>query len=159
MGDDYLQKELSNSKEPKPDLKKCFNEVISAESRLKALKDITQSITSVDASGVNISYVSNSHKKIGYKSGNKSYTGAKPKEVYCTKTGDKQNHQNHYSTKPKPKQYPKGRTQNKKKSKYCSHHKENNSHSTKDCLVLKNRTKKIHKVDEYDSEDDNFGYT
>merc|ERR1712055_455550 len=106
MGDDYLQKELSNSKEPKPDLKKCFNEVISAESRLKALKDITQSITSVDASGVNISYVSNSHKKIGYKSENKKYTGAKPKEVYCTKTGDKQNHQNPYSVKPKTKQYP-----------------------------------------------------
>ena len=38
LEDDYLQKELSDSKEPKPDLKKCFNEVISAESRLKALK-------------------------------------------------------------------------------------------------------------------------
>ena len=36
LEDEYLQKELSDSKEPYPDLKKYFDEVVSAESRLRA---------------------------------------------------------------------------------------------------------------------------
>ena len=103
--------------------------------------------------------MSNSYKEKGNKTGNKGNNkGTKQKDVSPndnTKTGEKQN-QN--SDKPKPKQNPKGQNKNKQKL-YCSYHKENTSHASKDCLVLKNRNKKIHKLDEYDSEDDTSGNT
>ena len=71
LEDDYLQKELSDLKDPKPDIKKYFDEVVSAESRLKAYQDITKSSTSVEGSGISVSYLSNSYKKKGNKTGNK----------------------------------------------------------------------------------------
>ena len=69
--------------------------MVGAESRLRAFQDITKSSTSVEGSGISVSYLSNSYKKKGNKSGNKGNNkGTKQKYVSPndnTKTGEKQN--------------------------------------------------------------------
>ena len=140
LEDEFLQKALSDLKDPNPDLKKYFDEAVNAESRLKAFQDITKSSTSVEDKGVTISYVSN--KKKGAKS-DKSNKGAKQKDVSTgdnAKFGDKQK-QN--SDKQKPKQNSKSPDQNNSKKKWCSHHKQNSTHVTKDCLVLQNLKREL----------------
>merc|ERR1712240_280623 len=96
--------------------------------------DITKSRTSTEPSGViAVSYLSNKDKN-----GNK--TGAKQKEFVPKKNakGEKQNtnqNQNQNSDKPKSKANPKSQNKTKKKL-YCHYHKENTSHTSKDCYVL-----------------------
>merc|ERR1712240_224485 len=98
-----------------------------------------------------VSYLSNNDKK-----GNK--TGAKQKEFVPKKNakGEKQNtnqnkNSNQNSDKQKSNTNPK---QNKSKKKlFCHYHKENMSHTSKDCYVLK-RNKNINKTEGCDSDDD-----
>ena len=95
LEDEFLQKALSDLKEPNPDLKKYFDEACNAESRLKAFQDITKSSTSIEDKGVTISYVSN--KKKGVKSDKSGNKGAKQKDVSTgdnAKFGDKGQKQN-----------------------------------------------------------------
>lgn len=61
LEDDYLEKELSNLKDPNPDLKKYFDEACSAESRRQSYQDISKSSTCTESKGVNISKLY--HKK------------------------------------------------------------------------------------------------
>merc|ERR1712240_967635 len=138
LDDDYLQKEVSNLKTANPTIKTYFDEVVSAEGRQNTYNDITKSSTSTEPSGViAVSYLSNKDKN-----GNK--TGAKQKEFVPKKNakGEKQNtnleqnqSKNQNSDKQKSKTNPK---QNKSMKKlFCHYHKENMSHTFKDCYVLK----------------------
>merc|ERR1711889_42621 len=80
LDDDYLQKEVSDLKTANPNIKGYFDEVVSAEGRLKAFNDITKSSTNTEGSGVTVSYLnSKTGNKAGNKNGNK--TGAKTKRV------------------------------------------------------------------------------
>merc|ERR1712240_358870 len=132
LDDDHLQKEVSNLKTANPTIKTYFDEVVSAEGRLNTYNDITKSSTSTEPSGViAVSYLSNKAKN-----GNK--TGAKQKEFVPKKNAKGENleqNQNKNSDKQKSKTNPK---QNKSKKKlFCHYHKENMSHTSKDCYVLK----------------------
>ena len=63
LEDEFLQKALSDMKEPKPDLKKYFDEACNAESRRMSFQDISKSNTSVENKGVSISKWDVSQKK------------------------------------------------------------------------------------------------
>merc|ERR1712240_6594 len=76
LDDDYLQKEVSDLKTANPNIKTYFDEVVSAEGRLKAYNDITKSSTSTEGSGIAVSYV---NSKTGNKAKNGNKTGAKQK--------------------------------------------------------------------------------
>ena len=91
LEDEFLQKALSDMKEPNPDLKKYFDEACNAESRRMAFQDISKSSTSVENKGVTISHVSNKKKWV------KSDKSAKQKDVSTgdnAKFGDKGQKQN-----------------------------------------------------------------
>merc|ERR1711889_32139 len=121
--------------------------------------DISKTTVSAEGSGtIAVSYAN-------AKTGNKTKankTGAKPKEFVPKKNakGEKQNtnqnknqnqNSNQNSDKQKSNVNPK---QNKSKKKlFCHYHKENMSHTSKDCYVLK-RNKNINKVEDYESEED-----
>merc|ERR1711917_130332 len=135
-----------------------YDEVVSAEGRLNTYNDITKSSTSTEGSGIAVSYA---NAKTGNKAkGNK--TGAKQKEFVPKKNakGEKQNttqnkiqnqNANQNSDKQKSNTNPK---QNKSKKKlFCHYHKENMSHTSKDCYVLK-RNKNINKAEGCESDDD-----
>merc|ERR1712240_399435 len=90
LDDDYLQKEVSNIKTADPTKKTFFDEVVSAEARLKTYNDISKTTVSAEGSGsIAVSYA---NAKTGNKAeGNK--TGAKQKEFVPKKNakGEKQN--------------------------------------------------------------------
>merc|ERR1712105_568749 len=71
-----MGKELTEIKDPNPDLKKYFEEACAAESRRKSYLDITKSSTSVENSGVTIQKWGVSNKKTG---GNKKFGKANGK--------------------------------------------------------------------------------
>ena len=57
LNDDYLQKELSNLKIADPTEKDFFDEVVSAEARLKTYNDISKTTVSAEGSGtIAVSY-------------------------------------------------------------------------------------------------------
>ena len=61
--DEFLQKALSDLKEPNPDIKKYFDEACNAESRRQSFHDISKSSTFIESKGVNISKWEISQKK------------------------------------------------------------------------------------------------
>ena len=92
LEDEFLQKALSDMKEPNPDIKKYFDEACNAESRRLSFQDISKSSTSVENKGVTISHVSN--KKKWVKSDKSGTQGVKHKTDVSThgdnaKFGDK----------------------------------------------------------------------
>merc|ERR1712240_95790 len=155
LDDDYLQKEVSNLKTANPTIKMYFDEVVSAEGRLNTYNDITKSSTSTEGSGIAVSYV---NSKTGNKAKNGNKTSAKQKEFVPKKNAKGENleqnqNRNQNSDKQKSKTNPK---QNKSKKKlFCHYHKENMSHTSKDCYVLK-RNKNINKVEDGESEEDHY---
>ena len=70
LEDEYLQKELSDMKAVNPNIKTYFDEIVSAEGRLKAFNDITKSSTATEGSGITVSYLNS-------KTGNKASFGNK----------------------------------------------------------------------------------
>ena len=113
--------------------------------------DISKSSTSVENKGVTISHVSNKKKWV-----KSDKSGAKNKDVSTgdnAKFGDKGQKQNSDKQK-QTKQNSKSSDQNNAKKKWCAHHKQNNTHVTKDCFVLQKSKKRINKVDEANSDSD-----
>ena len=105
LEDEFLQKALSDMKEPDPTLKKYFDEACNAESRRLSFQNISKSSTSIDNKGVTISYVSQK-KKWGNKSDKPSTQGVKHKSDVSTpgdnaKSGNKGPKQQNPSDKTK----------------------------------------------------------
>merc|ERR1712240_442567 len=159
VNDDYLQKELSNLKKSEPTEKDFFDEVCAAEARLNTYNDITKATVAAEGSGtVAVSYAN-------AKTGNKNKankTGTKPKEFDPKKNANIENkstnqnkNSNQKSNQNSDKQKSNPKQQNKSKKKlYCKYHKENSSHTSKDCYFLK-RNKSINKTDGCESDDEN----
>merc|ERR1711917_6732 len=163
VNDDYLQKELSKLKLTDPTEKDYYNEVCAAEARLNTYNDINKAtVTAVDAEGSGTIAVSYANAKTSDKSKAKNL-GTKPKEYVPKKNANKENisaNQNKNSTQKsnqnseKQKSNPKQQNNKSKKKLYCKYHKENSSHTSKDCYFLK-RNKSINKTDGCESDNEN----
>ncbi|MCP4355598.1 MAG: hypothetical protein GY793_08225, partial [Proteobacteria bacterium] len=167
LEDEFLQKALSDLKDPNPNIKTYFDEACAAESRRQSFQDITQSSTCLDSKGVNIAKWDipfNNKKKFSNRSDNKTGTsqGVKAKADVSThgndaKGGNKgQKQQNFSDQKSKQTQNSKQNNsdQNKAIMKWCDFHKHNKSHTSKDCFKLKSKTKSVKKLDEAKDDSD-----
>ncbi|MCP4392733.1 MAG: hypothetical protein GY804_00415, partial [Alphaproteobacteria bacterium] len=157
LEDEFLQKALSDLKEPNPTIQHYYNEACAAEGRRQSFQDITQSSTCLENKGVNIAkwdipYAD--RKKFSNRS-NKSETsqGVKPKDTTQGKDyakGNKsQNQQNSDQKSKTQNSKPNNADQTKTNQKWCHFHK-SKSHTSKDCYVLKNnsKAKSVKKLDE-----------
>jgi len=160
LEDDFLEKALSDLKDPNPDLKKYFDEACNAESRRQSYQDISKSSTSSESKGVNISKVYHKKNWVNKSDDKTDSPSVKPKTDNNT-TGDnaKRRHKGQKQRKftDKNKQTQNTQSPNQKKF-FCSNprHQYNNSHSTIDCHYLqKDKQKNIKKVDESQNIDEN----
>ena len=157
LEDEFLQKALSDLKEPNPDIKKYFDEACNAESRRQSFQDISKSSTSIESKGVNISKWEISQKKKWVNKSDKTGTSpsVRPKTDVSTHGDDakgENNGQNQQNSSDNFKTQ--SSNQNKTNKKWCDFHKYNKSHTSEHCSKLKAKNKTIKKVEEAQDNDD-----
>ena len=155
LEDEFIQKALSDLKEPNPDIKKYFDEACNAESRRQSFKDISQSSTSIESKGVNISKISYKKKWVNKSDKTGTSPSVRPKTAVSTHGDDakgENNGQNQQNSSDNFKTQ--SSNQNKANKKWCDFHKYNNSHTSERCSKLKAKNKTIKKVEEAQDNDD-----